>query len=457
MIASQKILIVDDKIENLEALEAILDELDVEIIRALSGNEAVGLALKHDFALMLIDVRMPKIDGYETVEYIQKKEKNRDIPIIFVSAEYKDDFHMIKGIRSGAVDFITKPIVEDILVGKVRLFLELHQRRLKALRESKQNFQLLGETINEGFAALDNKNFIKFTNTKFCEITGYSQEDITGRKVTDFINEQNHNIFHDYINNNYSNSVRCEIVNKDTNKIPVLVSAKRLSEKSNGFSGPFIIFSEITELEKLQKEVVHISEKERQKFSHDLHDGLGQHLTGIAYMLEALKLSMAEKSYPEVKDIKIIAEQIDSAIDQMHHIVKGLCPVSIKRNDLVSAVMIMAENVEKIFSVQCIIKQEGTLPIEDSNIANQLFYIIQEAVNNALKHAGPDKITIEIISKSSESSIVIQNDINTRKDRQSFKTGLGIKIMKHRAMMIGADLEVNNIDKEFTVSVSLSF
>ncbi len=454
----QKILVVDDRVENLDALESILEDLDVEIIKALSGNEAAGLALKHDFALMLLDVHMPDIDGYETAEYIRKKEKNRDVPIIFISAAYKDDSYKIKGVRSGAVDFITKPVVEDILVGKVRLFLELHQRRYDALRRSEQHFQLLCETINEGFAILDKKDIIKSINNKFCELTGCTHEEITDRRITDFLDAQSQSAFHEQTEGNCDNSTRCEIVNKYAQKIPVLVSAKRLVENNNELSGTFVIFTEITEMERLQKEIVHISEKERQQFGHDLHDGLGQQLTGLAYLIEALKLNMDEKSYPEVKDLEKIAGQIDIAIDRTKDLAKGLCPVSVDRDDLLTALQVMAENVEKIFHLPCVIKQEGVFLIDDSIIANHLFYIIQETVNNALKHAGPDKITINISSKDTELSIVIENYIDTIKKKKrggKSEKSLGIKIMKHRAMMIGADLEVKDNDNKFTVTIRL--
>ncbi|MBU1012644.1 MAG: response regulator [Bacteroidetes bacterium] len=124
-----KILIVDDKVENLVALETVLAGLDVEFIRALSGNEALTLTLHHKFALGIIDIQMPGIDGYETVQLLHDDPNTEFFPVIFVSAIYKEEFHVIKGIESGAVDFISKPIVPEILKGKVRVFLELHRQK----------------------------------------------------------------------------------------------------------------------------------------------------------------------------------------------------------------------------------------------------------------------------------------------------------------------------------------
>ena len=122
-----KILIVDDKIENLVALENILEDIDADLIRARSGNEALEKSLEHDFSLTLIDVQMPEMDGFETVELMRQDDKTRHLPVIFVSAIYSEEQYLIKGIETGAMDFITKPIIPQILKGKVRIFLDLHK------------------------------------------------------------------------------------------------------------------------------------------------------------------------------------------------------------------------------------------------------------------------------------------------------------------------------------------
>jgi CheY-like chemotaxis protein len=114
MIYKPKILIVADKIENLVALEKILDDIDAELIRAGSGIDALKQVLEHDFSLALIDVQMPEMDGFETVELMRQDEKTRLLPVIFISAIYSEEQYLIKGIETGAVDFITKPIIPQI-------------------------------------------------------------------------------------------------------------------------------------------------------------------------------------------------------------------------------------------------------------------------------------------------------------------------------------------------------
>jgi signal transduction histidine kinase len=124
-----KILIVDDKPENLVALETVLKDLDVEFVKAFSGNEALQKTIHHKFALGIIDIQMPGIDGYETVQLLHEDPDTEFFPVIFVSAIYKEEFHIIKGIESGAVDFISKPIVPEILRGKVKVFLDLYRQK----------------------------------------------------------------------------------------------------------------------------------------------------------------------------------------------------------------------------------------------------------------------------------------------------------------------------------------
>lgn len=134
------ILIVDDRPENLLALESLLESPDLNIIKAASGNEALGLMLQHDFALVLLDVQMPEMDGFETAELMRGSEKTRDIPIIFLTAISKEQRHVFKGYETGAVDYLFKPLEPEILKSKVKIFLDLYGQR-KALERNTNNLK----------------------------------------------------------------------------------------------------------------------------------------------------------------------------------------------------------------------------------------------------------------------------------------------------------------------------
>ena len=142
MIETEKInlLIVDDQPANLLALESLLELPDVQIIKASSGNEALGIMLEHDIALVLMDVQMPEMDGFETAEVMRHNGKTRNIPIIFVTAISKEEKHIFKGYDAGAVDYLFKPLDPHILTSKVHVFLELHQNK-KSLEKSTQKLQ----------------------------------------------------------------------------------------------------------------------------------------------------------------------------------------------------------------------------------------------------------------------------------------------------------------------------
>ncbi|HEY8682089.1 MAG TPA: diguanylate cyclase [Rhodanobacter sp.] len=124
-----KILVVDDTHANLVAMRRLLAQSGAQIFEARSGNEALALCLDHQFALILLDVNMPDMDGFEVAALLGEAEQLHETPIIFVTAAYADDMNRLKGYRSGAVDYVAKPINDVILQSKVRVFLELYAAR----------------------------------------------------------------------------------------------------------------------------------------------------------------------------------------------------------------------------------------------------------------------------------------------------------------------------------------
>src|ERR1700682_2375929 len=141
-----KILLVDDTPENLVSLEAALNGLGEELVLANSGREALRCLLNDDFAAILLDVRMPDMDGFETAELIRSRPRSRQVPILFLTG-YRNEEHLFRGYDLGAVDFLFKPIVPEILRSKVAVFVELsrsaQRQRLQAeiLAKAEQKFR----------------------------------------------------------------------------------------------------------------------------------------------------------------------------------------------------------------------------------------------------------------------------------------------------------------------------
>ncbi|GAC1587087.1 MAG: response regulator [Acidimicrobiales bacterium] len=127
--ATSPILLVDDREENLIALEAVVEQLGHPVIKAMSGMEALRVLLQEDVAVILLDVQMPELDGFETAAHIKRRERTRQIPIIFLTAISADTGNVLRGYAEGAVDYLTKPFDPDVLRSKVGVFLELHRGR----------------------------------------------------------------------------------------------------------------------------------------------------------------------------------------------------------------------------------------------------------------------------------------------------------------------------------------
>lgn len=134
----QSILIVDDNPANLYTLEQMLSELDVEIIKAESGNDALVATLNHELSLCILDVQMPQMDGFELAEILRQGEKTRFVPIIFLTAAMSHEMSIAKGYESGAVDYLIKPYSPLVLTSKVKAFLELNAHRLELQQQRRE-------------------------------------------------------------------------------------------------------------------------------------------------------------------------------------------------------------------------------------------------------------------------------------------------------------------------------
>ena len=162
--AEPSLLLVDDRPENLLALEAVLEPLGYRMVRAGSGEEALRHLLGEDFAVIILDVQMPGIDGFETATAIKERERTRDIPIIFLTAISRDSDHRMQGFASGAVDYIFKPVEPDLLRAKVAVFVEL-QRKTRQLQEQGESLarelrerQLAESRLAQKMAELERSN-----------------------------------------------------------------------------------------------------------------------------------------------------------------------------------------------------------------------------------------------------------------------------------------------------------
>src|SRR5579871_4143809 len=167
----ERILLVDDSPENLISIGAALESLGQEIVTAGSGKEALRYLLEMDFAVILLDVKMPEIDGFQTAELIRARKRSLHTPILFLTA-YKSDEHLFRGYDMGAVDFLIKPIVPEILRSKVSVFVELSRhaallrRQAEVLAKAEQRFRSLLEAAPDAMVISSEAGRINLVNSQ---------------------------------------------------------------------------------------------------------------------------------------------------------------------------------------------------------------------------------------------------------------------------------------------------
>ena len=191
-----KILLVDDSSENLVSLEAALESLGQELVLAQSGLEALRHLLNDDFAAILLDVKMPELDGFQTAELIRSRKRSRHTPILFLTA-YKNDEHLFRGYDLGAVDYLFKPIVPEILRSKVGVFVELSrntallQQHAEVLRKAEQKFRTLLEAAPDAMIISSEDGEISLVNSQTEAMFGLRREDLIGRNIRSLVPQWN--------------------------------------------------------------------------------------------------------------------------------------------------------------------------------------------------------------------------------------------------------------------------
>jgi CheY-like chemotaxis protein len=154
MTASVRVLVVDDRRENLLALQAILEGLPIEVVAVTSGEEALKKLLVNDYAVILLDARMPGMDGFETARHVKQRERTRHIPILFLTAADHDPHLAFRSYQAGAVDYITKPFDPWVLRSKVAVFVDLHLLHTEVAERAAER-DALRKSVDEALRLLD--------------------------------------------------------------------------------------------------------------------------------------------------------------------------------------------------------------------------------------------------------------------------------------------------------------
>jgi len=211
----------------------------------------------------------------------------------------------------------------------------------------------------------------------------------------------------------------------------------------------------ITERKRLEHELLEITEKERRRIGLDLHDDLGQKLSGIALMIKGLELRLAKQDSTIAKEAGKIHTLVQQAMSHASDLAHDLATLDRKGSDLPAALKDLAEHARELFAITCRFKVDGEIPPLEPHTVGELYKIAQEAVTNAIKHGKAKKVGISLANGSERLVLTIQNDGLPFPDLQSHSTGMGLRIMNYRASLIGASLEVKGINNGTRVTCSM--
>src|SRR5262245_17647635 len=295
------ILIVDDDPGNLKALQELLQGLGQNLVLANSGEAALRCVLKEDFAVILLDARMPGVDGFETAKLIRERQRSRHTPIIFITGAYEDVGSVFRGYEVGAVDYIVKPLDPRVLKSKVSVFVELHAKN----------------------AAL--------------------HKEIAEHKLTE----------------------------------------QRLRESEEN-------------LRALAARLQSVREEEQIRIAREVHDGLGQQLTGLKMDLTWLVGKLQTDQEPLVKKIGSMFLLIDETIHSVRRIASGLRPELLDEAGLAAAIGWHARDFQQRTGIRCLVDVLPDSDGLDPERSTAMFRIFQEVLTNVARHPNATRVDVSM-------------------------------------------------------------
>ncbi|CAN5277315.1 hypothetical protein BH23BAC3_BH23BAC3_33400 [soil metagenome] len=329
---------------------------------------------------------------------------------------------------------------------------KIHQQiTLQQLKESEARARSILETTVDAIITIDPRGSIKSFNKTAEKLFGYPAIEVIGKNVKMLMPEPYQSEHDDYLDR-YLETGKRKIIGigrevtgrrKDGSTFPMYLAVSEVKlPDQHIFTG---ILRDISEQRRLEQEILRISEHERQRIGQDLHDGLGQMLTGIGLITKNLAQQLEKENHSLTSEAEEILSLIKQADEQARSLARGLVPVEFDERGLEAALERLKNNAEKLFSINCTLEVLGELDFDDATQAIHLYRIAQEGVSNAVKHGGADKVSIHLASTDKHLRLRIMDNGSGFPLNWDSEGGLGVRIMQFRARLIGGNLEISDV------------
>jgi PAS domain S-box-containing protein len=265
-----RLLAVDDNPSNLFTLRSLIEQhMDVEVLEASSGQQAIDIALQRDdIDLILLDVQMPELDGFQTASMLKIRRKTRDIPIIFLTAAFKSQEFQQKGYEVGAVDYLTKPIDDNELINKISTYFRLIEKerdlnrvleqqvaaRTEELRATNQYLQGIIANMGEALLVLEPTGAIKWVNPATCRMLGYNEDALVGMSIGDVFEESEQDQAQAFfgtwlealIRTGSLSNIEARFIASDGRRVPILFSRTAMTDPQGAITDILCIAKDMT-------------------------------------------------------------------------------------------------------------------------------------------------------------------------------------------------------------------
>ncbi len=310
----------------------------------------------------------------------------------------------------------------------------------------KERYEELFENANDMVFTVDLSGRITSINETGERLLQHLRERILGKPLVEFLAEEQREPAKQWFEQVAQGAelppAEWEFVTASGQRLRLELSA-RLVGRAGKNAEVESVARDITERKRLEREILEISNREQRRIGHDLHDGVCQQLAAIAYRMDIMADQLQEKGVAESSELERIGGLVNETITQTRSVARGLFPVRLEDNGLVSAIEEFAANAESLFKIQCRFSCDKSFLMVENTVSLHLYYIIQEAVLNAVKHGKATSILISI-TRDNDHFVLTIHDNGTGFQSPGGSTGMGIRIMRYRSSVIGSTLDLKS-------------